>query len=386
MDAPSILIVGTGIAGYTVARELRRIDRQIPISLYTLDDGHFYSKPMLSNAISAGKDAARLHSQTVEHMREQLNVHVHAGARIEAINPDAHEISLAGHARRYSKLVLAVGANPIRIPLGGNASDSPISINNLADYGDLYTRLRQPRHIVILGAGLIGCEFANDLVRAGHAVTLFDPAPWVLNRLIPADIGMKMGAALEEAGVTLHCNVSCKAINHHKGGFRLQLSNGHAMHADIVMSAVGLRPSIGLARQAALETDRGIKVNRYLETSASDVYALGDCAQVSGLFLPYVMPTMQCARALAATLTGTPTAVSYAAMPVVVKTPSFPIAIAPPIVQDGEWKTETTSNRDIKALYVNAAGQATGFIVGGRLLGEYRKLATTIPAWLEPMG
>ncbi len=385
MNAPSIVIVGTGLAGYAVARELRRLDEQAEISLFTLDEGHFYSKPMLSNGISAGKDAARLQGQAVDRMREQLNAKVHAGSAIEAIVPSLHHIVVAGRPVLYDKLVLAVGAEPLRIPLKGNAADSVVSINNLDDYSALFARLDGPKHIAILGAGLIGCEFANDLVSAGHTVSLIDPGPCPLSRLLPLPIGAQMGEALAGIGVTMHCGKVCESVNHVDGGLQLELSDGMLQDADVVISAVGLLPRTGLARQAGLAIDKGIVVNRYLETSVADIYALGDCAQVSGTLLPYVMPIMQCARALARTLSGQRTPVNYAAMPIIVKTPAFPVAISPPMMQDGDWEIESATTTDVKATYFNAANEATGFVVGGRQLGEYRKLAEGVPPWLEPM-
>ncbi|MYN13302.1 FAD-dependent oxidoreductase [Pusillimonas sp. TS35] len=385
MSVAPVAIVGTGLAGYTIARELRRLDSQVPISLFTLDEGHFYSKPMLSNGISAGKDAASLLGKVVGNMREQLGVQVHARSVVQSIRPDKHELVVNDAVFSYSKLVLAVGADPVRLSLGGDACDRIVSINNLTDYGQLHAQLNQARRVVILGAGLIGCEFANDLARAGHHITLVEPASWPLNRLLPADIGAQLKAALTSAGVDVRCGASCDSVDSVDTALLVRLSDGCQLQADVVISAVGLRPNVALAQAAGLAVDKGIVADRFLQTSAPDIYALGDCAQVDGALLPYVMPIMQCARALAATLAGNPTAVNYPAMPIVVKTPALPLAIAPPMVNDGQWKTEAVGEGAIRATYLNAKGQPTGFIVGGNMLAEYRKLAPTVPHWLEPL-
>src|SRR5690606_21892910 len=99
----------------------------------------------------------------------------------------------------------------------------------------------------------------------------------------------------------------------------------------------------------------------------------------------YVMPIMQCAKALARTLSGQRTPVNYAAMPIVVKTPALPIAISPPMVLDGDWVIESATQANIRATYFNAANKPTGFVVGGEHLSEYRKLADRVPPWLAPM-
>jgi rubredoxin-NAD+ reductase len=384
MDTAPIAIVGTGLSGYTVARELRRLDSSICVSMFTADEGHFYSKPMLSNSISARKTPEALQGQTIDRMREQLNAQIHAGVTVQAIMPQSREIVVNDQFVPYSKLVLAVGANPVRLALEGDAIDRIISVNSLNDYSVLHSQLSKPRRVVILGAGLIGCEFANDLVLGGHKVTLVDPSPWPLSRLLPALPGRLMEQALRDAGVDVRCEVSCLAVNADGRDTRVSLSDGDSLAADVVISAVGLKPDVALAQSTGLTVDRGIVVDRYLQTSTSDIFALGDCAQVDGMILPYVMPIMQCARALAATLAGKPTAVHYAAMPIVVKTPALPLAIAPPVLLDGQWRDENAGAGGLKLTYLDANGQATGFILGGKLLPEYRKLAATLPPWLAP--
>src|SRR5690606_22587883 len=135
-----------------------------------------------------------------------------------------------GQPMPYAKLVLAVGAEPLRLPLKGTAADHVVSINNLEDYGALFAQLDEPKRIAILGAGLIGCEFANDLVSAGHTVSLIDPEPCPVSRLLLLQIGMQMKEALAHIGVNVYCGTFCKAINHADGHLQLELSDGALEH------------------------------------------------------------------------------------------------------------------------------------------------------------
>jgi rubredoxin-NAD+ reductase len=146
-----------------------------------------------------------------------------------------------------------------------------------------------------------------------------------------------------------------------------------------VLSAVGLRPRIALAQAAGLATNRGIVVGRHLATSDADIFALGDCAEVAGLVLPFVMPIMHSARALAATLAGKPTPVAYPAMPVLVKTPACPTIVSPPPAgADGEWIV-TADADGVKSLFQDASGKMLGFALNGKATAERAALAPQLP-------
>jgi rubredoxin-NAD+ reductase len=142
-----------------------------------------------------------------------------------------------------------------------------------------------------------------------------------------------------------------------------------------------LRPETALAQAGGLEVKRGIVVDRALATSAPRVFALGDCAEVAGLVLPFVMPIMQQAKAIAKSLAGTPTAVAYPAMPVVVKTPACPTAVCPPPAgAAGSWREEVTAE-GVKALFEDAAGKPLGFALAGSAAAERQALAARMPPW-----
>lgn len=379
-----ITIIGSGLAGYTVARELRKLDKQMPLRIITADDGHFYSKPMLSNAFAQQKTPDILIATTVDKMAEQLSAEILSHTLVTQLAPDVHQVMVGATRLSYRQLVLAWGAEPIRLPLGGNAADKVLSINNLADYQRFRTVLAQgAKRIVILGAGLIGCEFANDLQPAGVAVTVIDLATHPLGRLVPKVVGETLQQALQEVGVTWQLGKTVKSIDAVDNGYRLILSDDSQLETDVVLSAIGLRPHTDLASSAGLLIDRGVVVDRYLKTSAEDVYALGDCAQVEGLLLPFVMPLMNAARALAKTLAGEPTMVTYPAMPVVVKTPACPIVVSPPAIGlQGEWEIQV-DGRNVRALFYTPQRQLGGFVLTGAWVEEKMKWTKEAPAVLS---
>jgi len=162
--------------------------------------------------------------------------------------------------------------------------------------------------------------------------------------------------------------------------FVLELSGGKTLEADVVLSAIGLKPETSLADAAGIKTARGIVVDRLLQSSEPDIYALGDCAEVEGQVFMYVMPLMQCARALAKTLAGESTEVNYPAMPTVVKTPACPCAVAPPVAgNEGEWQIEK-NEQGVKAIYIDKEGKLLGFALLGEALSEKLALTKLLPA------
>jgi rubredoxin-NAD+ reductase len=370
-----LIIIGSGLAGFTLAREWRKLDTTTPLRIFTTDDGGFYSKPMLSNAIAGGKSAAQLATKTAAQMAQELSAEISTHSEISAIHPERHCISVNGQEVAYSRLVLAQGADPIRLPLQGDGADTVLSVNNLDDYARFRAVLEGKKQVAILGGGLIGCEFANDLLAGGFSVDVIDPGTRPLSALLPAEASLKLQEALGKQGVRWHFGVRAEAVEHSGNALRLKLSDGSTLDADVVLSAIGLRPRTALAAAAGINVNRGIVVDNQLKTSAPDIYAIGDCAEAQGKVLLYVMPLMQQARALAKVLVGTEAALSYPVMPVVIKTPACPITVCPPpIGTEGEWKVESTP-LGVRALFLDSTGRLRGFALTEQAAAEKNSLA-----------
>ena len=379
----SLIIVGAGLAGWTTAREFRKLDTTTPVLLVTADSGDFYAKPSLSNAFAQGRLPAQLVSTPAAKMAETLNVTLLAHTRVEAIDTAAQTLSVrnAGGLQTlaYRDLVLATGAQAIRVPVQGDAADAVMSINSLDDFAAFHARLqagaqtpgRPQRQVLIMGAGLIGCEFANDLAQAGMRVRVVDPGPRPLAALLPPEASAALQSALEALGVQFDFECTVRAVDQAAGQLQVTLATGESVPADAALSAVGLRADTALAQAAGLLVDRAIVVNTFLQTSAAHIYALGDCAQYAsapsllsmhGSTLPYVMPIMSAARALAATLAGTPTALAFALMPVSVKTPALPLVVA--AAQTGLAGHWAAAGEGIWH-WLDDAGQPRGFVLAG---------------------
>jgi rubredoxin-NAD+ reductase len=378
MDLKPIIVLGSGLAGFTVIRELRKLNSDVPITLVSRDSGDYYSKPMLSNAFAQEKDAASLVLTPASGMAKQLDIGLLVHTEANFIHRVDKTLETSSGTLEYDKLVLALGADPIRIPLQGNASEAVLSVNDLTDYARLRTALVGAKSVAIMGGGLIGCEFANDLASAGFAVTVIDPGPYPLANLIPEQAGKQLLEPLHKVGVTWHFGSAAHTIDSVTTGYLLTLSDGTSVQADLVLSAVGLRPRIQLAREAGLAANRGIVVDGRLCSSDQSIFALGDCAEIEGNVLSYVMPIMHGGRTLARILNGEEAKVSFPAMPVVVKIPAHPIA-ALPVARGavGSWQTLATGS-GIKMGFFNKQNKMTGFVLTGEFAGERNNMANQL--------
>lgn len=387
-----IIIIGSGMAGYTVAREFRKLSPEQELVMICADDAVNYAKPTLSNAFAGNKAPEQIALGDAAKMAAQLNMRIEAATLVKEIHPESHEITLEKNGETitqpYSKLVLAVGANPIRLAIAGDGSDDIHVVNSLTDYRTFRENLskRKDKRVVILGAGLIGCEFANDLLHSNYDVTVIDLAPQPLGRLLPNHVAEAFKTNLEQAGIKFALSTTVEKVTKINDGedYAVTLANGQTLVADIVLSAIGLQPNIALAKEANIQTSRGIITNTLLETSQPDIYAVGDCAEVNGTLLPFVMPIMQQARALAKTLSGQNTNVHYPAMPVAVKTPAAPLTVLPaPLDVEVNWETEEFDD-GMLAKAADGQGTLRGFVLLGATAGKQRLTLTKLVPDLIP--
>lgn len=379
-----IIIIGSGMAGYNVAREFRKLNTTTELVLIADDAAEFYSKPMLSNALVKNKTSEDLAIANAEKMANDLNATILECTRVDKIDPDNHVVLTSDNKSiNYSQLVLALGASTINLPISGNAADKILSVNDLTSYANFRNAITDKKKVAIIGAGLIGCEFANDLVLSDYDVSVIGHSDLPLNRLLPEQAGEYFKAALAEQGVKWHLGQQTKQINFSESVFKIEFENGKTVEVDVILSAVGLKPNIQIANEAGIGINKGIVVNQHLETNQKNIFALGDCAEVSGLFLPYVMPLMNAARALAKTLNGDTTVVKYPAMPVVVKTPSCSVIVAAPGNDvEGEW-TIKKDEQGVHAQYFDSEGKLQGFALVGKAVEDKQSLTKELPAVLN---
>jgi rubredoxin-NAD+ reductase len=390
-----LVVIGAGLAGWTTVREFRKLDTATPVVVVTADSGDFYAKPSLSNAIAQKREPHQMITTPAAKMAVTLNVTLLAFSTVQAIETESRTLTLRSphgvQALRYGQLVLATGAQPIRAPLQGDAVERVRSVNSLDDFALFHKELQgastvpsqdglpKPQTVLVIGAGLIGCEFANDLVLGGHSIQVVDPSARPLASLLPEQAGLQLKDALQALGVHWHFGTTVRAVNEVPDGrLDVSLANGSVLRVDAVLSAIGLRAQTDLANAAGINCERGIVVDAQLQTSADGVYALGDGAQYASAgarTLPFVMPIMGAAKALAATLAGTPTDLVFPLMPVSIKTPALPIVVSAPHPQTGGGWVADGSGDTGAWRYLDDQGVQRGFVLTGKSAARRMELA-----------
>jgi len=327
MSGP-IFIIGSGFAAYQLIKTLRRTDQLQEIHVFTNDQGHDYNKPDLSHVFSKQQSSAELIRMTGEEFAKEYQVSLHAFTPVSAINAQKQSISVNGEELHYSKLVLATGAKAIIPNMEGDAVDQVLTLNSLQEFEAAQWQIQQAKSVLVIGGGLIGTELAMDLDSSGKKVIIADPCASLMASMLPEFIAIQLQKSLIKSGCVLALGKTVKSLNKSEQGIKVALDSGQHYQVDCVISAAGLRPNILLAKQAELQTNKGIVVNRQLQTSNKNIYALGDCAEINGKVMAYLQPIMLSANALAKTLLAQQTTLQLPAMLIKVKTPKLPMQMA----------------------------------------------------------
>lgn len=384
----AVVIIGSGIAGWTVAERLRARDPERPIALITADDGCIYPKPALSMAIGQGRGADDLVEFSGPDKAEELGVTLQANTRVMGVKPKDRRLLTSKGNVKYGTLVLALGASQRRRVFEGDAADDILRVNDLASYRRMRDKLNGgSRHVTLIGAGLIGVEFAEDLHAGGHYVTLLDLGDQLLGRLAPPPVAGRLLEVLKPHGIDFCPGVSLSALDHDGEGYRASLTNGDALHTDLVISAMGLAPNIELAKKAGLLVNRGIHATPAdMRTSDPHIFAVGDCAEVDGRSYFYIEPIKRQAEAAAAAICGDSAPFERRPTSIRVKTPSLALNLCPPdlsVADLGRWVLEGENGAACRMAFM-VQGKMAGYALSGSEAAHagalYDAVCTTMPA------
>jgi rubredoxin-NAD+ reductase len=375
-----VIVIGAGMAGLGVARELRALRPDLRVRVVTDDDGHHYPKPQLSTSLRTGKQPEQLITMRAEALVAQ-GIELVTRTRVAGIRTHDRVVVLAdGQELAYDDLVVATGASPFVPPMLGN-TDAVLTVNHLNDYQRFRDLLEPGRSVLLIGGGLIGVEFAADLLSQGHPVHVVDPGAGPLPRLLPAGAASLLTGALERAGAAFSWGRTVSRLEGQAGDFVAQLSDGQVVEAHLVLSAVGLRPNVALAREAGLNVGRGVLVDSHLR-AADHHYALGDCAELAGgIYLPFIKPIGEQAKFVARAIAGeTQAAYAPGNYAIVAKVPQWPVMSTTPLPnEEGVWE-ETLDDAGSLSQLRDSQGRVVRVVATGNRTPELREWLPKMPS------
>ena len=327
-----VVIVGGGLAGWSTARALRAKDPDIPITLIAADAADVYPKPALSLAFGHGKSADDLIACFGADVADDLSVRLVPHAFATAIDAPRRRLRTTRGSFDYDALVLAMGARPIETSV--LPADLCWRINALDTWTKLHAVLaRGASRVVVIGAGLVGCELADDLAHAGHAVTVLDPASRPLAAWASVEQSQRLLDGWSRLGVQFVPSSAIVRVERRSIAAKvvtvIHCDDGAFHDADVVIAAIGLGIDRRLARTAGVAIDSGIAVDAAtLATSVPGIYAAGDCVSIDGRPCRFIEPIARQAEAIADAILGRPVEARAFKVPLVrLKTRSAPMTL-----------------------------------------------------------
>src|SRR5262245_16719234 len=274
----SVVVVGAGAAGNAAAEMLRREGYAGPITMIGAENTPAVDRPNLSKDYLAGTAPPEWVPLRDEGFYAKKGIELLLGTRVESFDPSARQVRLAnGTTRSYGALLLATGAQPVRLEVPGSDAEFVHTLRSFADSQAIIAAATSKNNAraVVVGASFIGLEVAASLRTRGLEVHVVAPGARPLERVLGPEFGDFIRALHEEHGVKFHMGRKLQAIERGSA----VLDNGSRLGADLIVAGIGVRPAVGLAERAKLKTDRGVIVDSYLETSAPGVFAPGDIAR-----------------------------------------------------------------------------------------------------------
>jgi len=300
-----LVVIGAGMASGRMLEHLfEAATGAWDVTLFNAEPRGNYNRIMLSPVLSGEKS----YEEIVTHDADWYDRHgvtCRFGETVTRIDRDRKVVVGQAGEVAYDKLVIATGSNPFIIPLPGHDLDGVIAYRDLDDTNRMIAAARPGARAVVIGGGLLGLEAAAGLRLRGMDVTVVHLMGHLMERQLDEAAGYLLRRALTDRGIEVVCSANSREILGEDGKLRaLKLDDGTELPCDLLVMAVGIRPSVALAREAGLDVGRGIQVDAQMQTSDPDILSLGECVEFDGQIFGLVAPLYDQAKIAALTLTG----------------------------------------------------------------------------------
>ena len=299
-----LVVVGNGMAGMACLEQILGHGRQFDVTVFGEETHVNYNRVLLSSVLAGEKAADDIVINDLEWYRRH-GITLRLGVRI--VDVDANEKIVTGNdgsRTPYDTLLLATGSAPWLPPVAGLDKDGVFAFRTLDDTRALLDRASPATRAVVIGGGLLGLEAARGLQVQGCRVTVVHLLDTLMERQLDASGGAYLRSKIEALGVSVLLERSTRAILGNGTVTGIEFNDGTTLAADLVVIAAGIRPNVELGRKAGLAVNRGIVVNDFMETSAPDIFAVGECTEHNGVCYGLVAPLFEQGKVLAATMTG----------------------------------------------------------------------------------
>ena len=299
-----LVVVGNGMAGMACLEQILGHARQFDVTVFGEETHVNYNRVLLSSVLAGEKAADDIVINDLEWYRRH-GITLRLGVRI--VDVDANEKIVTGNdgsRTPYDTLLLATGSSPWVPPVAGVDKDGVFAFRTLDDTRALLDRASPTTRAVVIGGGLLGLEAARGLQVQGCRVTVVHLLDTLMERQLDTSGGAYLRSKIEALGVNVLLERSTRAILGNGTVTGIEFNDGTTLDADLVVIAAGIRPNVELGRKAGLAVNRGIVVNDFMETSAPDIFAVGECTEHNGVCYGLVAPLFEQGKVLAATMTG----------------------------------------------------------------------------------
>ncbi|QQO20862.1 NAD(P)/FAD-dependent oxidoreductase [Bradyrhizobium diazoefficiens] len=363
-----LVIVGNGMAAARLVDELAKTALgRYAVAVIGEEPRLAYNRVLLSSVLAGETGSHEIELRPADWWRHR-GVTVRYGYRVTEIDTGRRELKIEGEESvEYSKLVLATGSTPLRLNLPGADLAGVHTFRDTRDVDLLLTLATAKKRVVVVGGGLLGLEAAYGLAKAGAPVTLLHLVDRLMERQLDRPAADLLKTLVERKGIRILLNASSACIHGDGHVEAVELADGSRIEADAVIFAAGIKPNVALAKEAGIAVNRGVVVNDVMQTSSSDIFALGECAEHRGTCYGLVEPAYEQARVLARHLAGRSAAYQGSVVSTNLKVSGVSVFSAGDFMggEGGESLVLTDRRRGTYKKLVIADGRLTGAVLIG---------------------
>ena len=363
------VIIGNGVAGNAAAENIRKLDPEGKIAMFSKEDRPFYYVPALPEYVAGDKEADKIiiHPQS---WYDQHRIDLHLATPVTVIDAARKVVETEKGSFPFDKLLLATGGKAFIPPMQGADSPGVFTLKTLADADRIKQAAAQAKSVVLIGGGLLGLEAGNGLRKLGLKVIVVEFFPRLLPRQMDVAGAAILQSQMEDMGFSFHLGAVTEAIVAGPEGLQVCLKGGEKIRGDLVLISAGVRPDLSLAQALGLDMDKGVKVDDTMKTSRDDVYAAGDLIEHQGRLYGIWPAALEQGRVAGAAMAGHEAKYAGTLPSNVLKVVGIDLAAAGDIDADG--KLEAIIHQDkAKKTYRKLVIQDNR-LVGAILLGDIR--------------